>query len=61
MTKTRILGKRLLDGEALQDLVQMEGNEAMVLQYDRIDNALKRFKLATDKPAEAQGTRGLWI
>lgn len=61
MTKTRILGKRLLEGTPLADLVREEGNEGMLLQYDKVDNALKRFKLATDTPVETEGTRGLWI
>lgn len=31
------------------------------MSYDRIDNAIKRFKLDSTSAYEADGTRGLWI
>lgn len=31
------------------------------MNYDRIDNAIKRFKLDNTTAYEADGTRGLWI
>lgn len=31
------------------------------MHYDKIDNAIKRFKLDTTPAYEAEGTRGLWI
>lgn len=51
----------MLQGESLKDLVQEEGNEGMLLQFDKIDNALKRFKLANEQPTETEGTRGIWL
>lgn len=56
-----ILGKRLIQGERLEDLVQEAGNEHMVLKYDKLKSAIAAYKLDTQQPYEAKGCRGLWI
>lgn len=50
-----------MEGTSLKELVQEEGNEHLIMNYDRIDNAIKRFKLDSTTAYEADGTRGLWI
>lgn len=59
--KQAVLGKRLIQGEKLEDLVREAGNEHMVLKYDKLKTAIAAYKLDTQKPSETQGCRGLWI
>lgn len=45
--KQSVLGKRLIQGEKLEDLVREAGNEHMVLKYDKLKTAIAAYKLDT--------------
>ena len=59
-SKTRILGKRLIQGEALEQLVQEPGFEQMVVHYKQVKNSIEAYRLDTQKPFESNGMRGAW-
>lgn len=60
-SKTRILGKRLINGEALVDLVQEPGFEHFIPEYKKIKSSYEAFQLDATKPYEADGMRGIWL
>ncbi|AXQ65737.1 MAG: Rep catalytic domain protein [Cressdnaviricota sp.] len=62
-SKKRILGKRLIEGAQLHELVVEEGNESMVLEYDKFKKAITAFQLdQLNKTVEATaGTKGLFV
>lgn len=59
--KQTILGKRLMQGEDLKALVEEEGNQHLVLKYDKLKTAIAAYHLDSKKPSTAGGCRGLWI
>lgn len=46
----RVLGKRLLKGENLAELVQEEGNEHLLFDYKKIKQSIDAYTLDSMKP-----------
>lgn len=59
--KTKVLGKRLISGERLEDIVQEEDNAHMILQFDKYQRAISAYRLTTEKAYTSEGTRGIWF
>ncbi len=49
-----------MEGEDLADLVKEPGFEHFIPDYKKIKNSVDAFKLDTQKPFEADGSRGVW-
>lgn len=60
-SKTRILGKRLIDGENLDQLVREPGFEHFVPVYKNIKVSLEAYRLDSEQGYEAKGMRGIWF
>ena len=60
-SKTRILGKRLIDGENLEQLVREPGFEHFVPVYKNIKVSLEAYRLDSEQGYEAKGMRGIWF
>lgn len=58
-TKKRLLGKRLMDGEALTSIVQ--DMPEIIPDYKKIKQSYDAYSLDTTKPTSTEGMKGLWI
>ena len=59
--KTKILGKRLAQGDALQDLIA-EGHTELMFNYKKIKENQQAYMIdKLDKPKDLDHTTGIWI
>ena len=58
-TKSSILGKRILAGDNLEDIVKDQ--PGLLANYNGLKKSIDRWQMDTAKPYEADGVRGMFI